>query len=517
MNRPASFLQRRPLDAARRALLDGVRAVGAERVDVGDACDRVSAEEVRAARPSPHYRASAMDGIAVRSRDTWNAADGPVVLTARDASLPAPQDEEPACVPVDTGSALPEWTDAVIRIEDVTADGAGFRIKAVVPPGRDVRRIGEDIEQATVLLPEGARIRPWDIGALLATGTRTIDVRRRPRIAILATGSEVVEPGAPAGPGQVIDSNSRLIAALVGQWGGSPHRLGIVADDENRLRAALADAAARFDAVCVIAGSSAGRKDFTIAVLASLGEVFVHGVDIAPGRPVALARIGACGDDAAVTPVIAVPGYPVSAIVVCNELLRPLVAALLGSTAAVAPSLRARLARKIPSRLGMEEFRRVCLARQDDASYVVAPLAAGAGSIATVSGAHGWLRIDAAAEGLDDGIEVDVELLVSREDVDAAFVLAGEACDEGACLERLLRRRNPRARVHYLRAGPADAPGAVARGEAHGAFVDGGSAAAAPLRELAVAAVAHPMLVLAGSSGERMLVHLDDGPAGVGR
>lgn len=520
MSPHATFLQRRPLPQARALLLTGARPVGDEEIAVENANGRVTAATVVAMHPAPHYRASAMDGIAVRAADTWVAADAPVLLRALPASSPAPAAGEPCCVPVDTGSLLPSWADAVVRIEDVVAQGDGYRIKSVVAPGNDVRSAGEDIAAETVLLPAGARIRPWDIGAMLATGSTFVRVRMRPRVAILATGGEVVEPSggaratsdvaqasssgvqAPpsaaqaAAPGQVIEYNSRVIAALVEEWGGSAHRLGIVADDEASLARAVADAAARFDVVCVIAGSSAGRKDFTIAALASLGEVFVHGVDIAPGRPVALARVrrakrdadgatrdadgvarnadgepGTGDDSIRTTPAIAVPGYPVSAVVVCERLLRPLVAALLGSAEPPVERLRARVVRKIPSRLGMEEFRRVCLARRSSGEYVAAPLSSGAGSISTISTAHGWLRIAPTAEGIDAGTDVDVELIVARDDVDAAFVLAGQPCAASAALEAKLREDNPRARVAHLRRGANDALAAVATGEAHGAIV----------------------------------------------
>ena len=482
MSAHATFLQRRPLPEARALLLAGVVPVRDEEIAVDDAAGRVAAETVVARHPSPHYRAAAMDGIAVRAADTWAAADAPVRLRTIASTSPAPAAGEPCCVAVDTGSLLPEWADAVVRIEDVTAEDGGYRIKSVVPPGCDVRRAGEDIEAATVLVPAGARLRPWDIGAMLATGTTRVRVRVRPRLAILATGGEVVEPAQAAGPGQVIEYNSRVIAALAEGWGGSAHRLGIVADDEASLAAAVADAAARFDVVCVIAGSSAGRKDFTIATLASLGEVLVHGVDISPGRPVALARIRAGGRDKAegrATPAIAIPGYPVSAIVVCEQLLRPLVCALLGSAEPPVARLHAGVVRKIPSRLGLEEFRRVCLTRQADGTYIVAPLPSGAASISSVSGAHGWLRIAASAEGLDAGTDAEVELMVPREEVDAAFVVAGEPCAASAALEAELRRANPRARVAHLRRGVNDQLAAVGRGEAHAAIVTSEEAAAA--------------------------------------
>lgn len=476
MSPHATFLQRRSLAEARGLLLAGVGPVGAEEIAVDDATGRIVAADVFAARPSPHYRASAMDGIAVRSSDTWDAADTPVTLRALAPASPAPADGERACVPVDTGAALPDWTDAVVRIEDTTAANGGFRVKSVVPPGRDVRRAGEDFDAGVLLLPAGATIRAWDVGAMLATGTTRVPVRRRPRVAILATGGEVVEPSDGAGAGQVVESSSRVIAALVQQWGATAHRLGIVADDDAAMARAVADAAARFDVVCVIAGSAGGSRDRTVPTLASLGEVLVHGVDIAPGRPVALARVPSRdGAARAATPVLALPGYPVASVVVCETLLRPLLAALLGAAEAVRDTMRARVVRRLPSRLGVEEFRRVALVRRDadgEQSLVVAPLPSGAGLLGTLSGAHAWLRIPAHVEGLDEGADVDVELLVERADVDAAFVLAGPPCAESADLERALRRRDARARVVHLRLGPADAAAAVARGQAHGALFD---------------------------------------------
>jgi putative molybdopterin biosynthesis protein len=479
MSAQAGFLQRRPLPEARALLVAGVRPVADEEVAVEDANGRIASHTVVAGHRAPHYRASAMDGIAVRSADTWDAANGPLPFTTIEPSAPAPAAGSRCCVVVDTGSLLPEWADAVVRIEDVAATGGGYVLKAVVPPGRDIRRAGEDIETGTVLVVEGSRIRAWDIGAMLATGTTRVRVRRRPRIGILATGGEVVEPAAGAGPGQVIESNSRVIAALVEDWGGTAHRLGIVADDEAALARSIGEAAGRFDALCVIAGSSAGRKDFTIGVLGSLGEVFVHGVDVAPGRPVALARIGEPED---ATPVLAIPGYPVSAIVVCEQLLRPLVAALLGSPESRRERIRARVVRKIPSRIGMEEFRRVCLVRQNDGSLVAAALPSGAGSISTVSGAHAWLRIAPTVEGVDAGADVEVELLVSREEVEAAFVLAGDPSEVSAALEQRLRAENPRTRVVCLRRGGGEELGAVERGEAHAAIVSADEAAAAGSR-----------------------------------
>ncbi|HYC54556.1 MAG TPA: gephyrin-like molybdotransferase Glp, partial [Candidatus Binatia bacterium] len=402
----SGFLQRKPLPVARELILAGVEPLAAEEIAVEEAAGRVTAEEVVARHPAPHYQASAMDGIAVRAADTYAASAGqPVTLEVWNGDGDPPADAV-VCRPVDTGSLLPPWADAVVRIEEARATGSAFQVRTPSPPGRDVRRAGEDIEAGTVLLPAGSRLRAYDIGALLATGVHRVSVRRRPSVGILATGTEVVEPDRSAGPGQVIEYNSRVIAALVQQWGGQPVRLGIFADQEDALLGALDQARRSFDVVCAIAGSSAGRKDLTITALQQVGEVLVHGVDIAPGRPVAVARIGA-------TPVLAVPGYPVAAVVACEQLLQPLLARLLGTTESGGATVEATVARKIVSRTGIEEFRRVCLAR-GDSGYVAAPLPQSAGSISTIAGAHGWLRIAPEVEGVDAGSAVTIELMVTQ-------------------------------------------------------------------------------------------------------
>lgn len=495
-----TFLQRKPLLEARELLLAGIGAVADEELDVETCVGRISSCNVVAAHPSPHYRASAMDGLAVRAADTWAAADGPLVLSVAGEQQ---NSAAPLCLPVDTGSLLPDWADAVIRIEDATAVDRGYRIGAVVPPGRDVRRAGEDIEAGTLLIAGGSLIRPVDVGALLATGVTRVRVRKRPRVAILATGAEVVEPTVGAGPGQVIEYNSRVLAGLIEEWGGSAHRLGIVADNESSLAGAVTDAARRFDAVGVIAGSSAGRKDFTVAVLASLGEVFVHGVDIAPGRPVALARIGS--EPTQTTPVIAIPGYPVAALVVAERLLKPLLAALLGRVESAPVVVRARVGRKIPSRLGMEEFRRICLTTQTNAALMVAPLPSGAGSISTVTTAHAWLRIAATCEGIDAGSEVDVELIVPESEVRAAFVMAGPPCEESTELEARLKRRSPATRVAHLRLGTIDALDAVECGLAHAAWATEEEISGRPLELRPWPGSDLGLAVVRSSAGDRAL------------
>jgi len=474
-----TFLQRKPLPVARELLLAGIEPLAAEEIAVEEACGRVTAEEVLAQHPAPHYQASAMDGIAVRARDTFAAsAQEPVRLTVWNRDE-APPPDQAVCRPVDTGSLLPPWADAVVRIEEARAAGDAFEIRTPSPPGRDLRVAGEDIDAGTVVVPAGHRLRAYDLGALLATGNSRVLVRQRPSVGILATGNEVVEPNRAAAAGQVIEYNSRVLAALIEEWGGQPVRLGIFADNEDALLGALDQARRSFDVVCAIAGSSAGRKDLTIAVLQQLGDVFVHGVDIAPGRPVALARIGT-------TPVLAVPGYPVAAIVAAEQLLQPLLARLSGTGEQARATLEARVGRKIVSRTGIEEFRRVCLTRGHD-GYVVGMLPQGAGSISTITGAHGWLRIPPEVEGLDAGSRASVELIVTQAEVDASMVVSGSPCEQTAALERALRLLDPRARVMHLRLAGLDASIAVERGEAHLAVASAGCTLANPAVRLVLA------------------------------
>ncbi len=517
------FLQRVSLQRAREVLLELARSPGREIIRVEQALGRISAAGVRAQAPSPHYRAAAMDGIAVRSADTEKAASAPVRLRAVDAPASAPP--AGSCMPIDTGGAVPAWADAVVRIEDVKPVGDGFELRAPVAPGRDVRSIGEDIDAGAALFARGHRIRPYDIGALLATGQTTVEVMRPPRIGILATGSEVVEPGADPEPGQVIEFNSRVLAAYAVEWGAMALYLGRVEDDPAVLARELRAAAATQDVVCVIAGSSAGRRDFTAEVLESTGELLVHGIDVMPGKPAAIARV-------ADRPVIGIPGYPVSAVVVYRELVGPLVARMLGTAAQPAPTVRAEVRRRLPSRLGLEEFVRVCLAA-DAERLVVAPLPRGAGSIGTLVQADGLLRIPATCEGYDPGSMVEIELLPTGCRPGMTVVVAGRSDEVSGWLEDRLRTEEPGLRFAHLGLSAHDAVTALARGEAHllvlelpasGTSAPGSGELLGNLGTCRIFEVAHPQtgascrIVLSASAdrfaaGARLLRMLESGSA----
>jgi putative molybdopterin biosynthesis protein len=454
----SKFLQRVSLEKARKAATACTRLCEVEHIPAESALARITAEPVFARLDSPHYRASAMDGIAVRSADLSSASsETPLTLTETAVGDTPLATDQPVCAPVDTGSPLPEWADTVVRIEDTKTDGTKFVVSAPISAGRDVRPIGEDIEAGALLFGAGHAIRPYDIGAMLAAGLPMVAVRRQPTVAMLATGSEVIEPGDERELGKVVEYNSRVMSAYVREWGGKPVYLGRVADEREALTRAIVAAAREHDIVTVIAGSSVGRRDFTVDVLAASGTLLVHGVDMMPGKPASIASIEG-------TPVIGIPGYPVSAVVTYQQLLAPVIAATLGITPATPQTIEAHVRRKIPSRLGVEEFIRVCVARDDD-GYIVSPLPRGAGSITTLVRADAILRIGANNEGLDAGSLVRLELLRSSSELEHSIVVASRPDVFAATLESVAKRGLAGLRFAHVGLSTYDTIMAMERGE----------------------------------------------------
>jgi len=453
------YLNKKSLAETLAVFVDGlsIRRREPETVALEDSLHRVTAEPVFARISSPHYHGSAMDGIAVRAEDTFGASEAhPIELQL------AFRAHDPARVfaYVDTGHPLPAWANAVIMIENVYPAGEGrVRIQAAAAPWHHVRLVGEDIVATEPLLPRGHRLRPFDIGALLAAGHLSVPAMPRPSVAIIPTGSELVEPGAEIGPGSIIEFNSRVVAAFVSEWGGEPHRLACVPDRLDEIEAAVRTAVPAHDIVVVIAGSSAGEHDFTVRALSALGTILVHGIDIMPGKPAICAVV----DE---TPVLGLPGYPVSAAIVCQQVLRPLVARFLGQAPEAAEVARAVVPRKIPSKLGLEEFMRVTLGRVGE-RIVASPLARGAGVISTLVKADAFLRIPALSEGINAGEEVEVELLRPRSEIAHTIVFSGSHDLSIGVLEDCLKRMRPELKISAANVGSLGGLLALKRGEAH--------------------------------------------------
>ncbi len=453
------YLNKKSLPETLALFVDGlsIRNRAAELVPVEDSLQRVTAEPISARLSAPHYHGAAMDGIAVRAEDTFGASEAqPVELEL----APEPRGRTRTFSYVDTGQPLPAWANAVIMIENVYPGAEDtVAIRAAAAPWQHVRLVGEDIVATEPLLPRGHRIRPFDIGALLAAGHLSIPVKPRPSVAIIPTGSELIEPGEAAAPGAIIEFSSRVVAAFVTEWGGHPHRLPRVRDELAQIQAAVGTAAKQHDIVTIIAGSSAGEHDFTVTALGNLGEILVHGIDIMPGKPAICCVVDG-------TPVLGLPGYPVSTIVVCQQVLRPLIAKFLGHPAESPETVRALVPRKIPSKLGLEEFVRVTLGQVAE-RIVVNPLGRGAGVISTMVKADGFLRIPQLSEGINAGEEVSVELLRPRSEIANTIVCSGSHDLSIGLLEDALKRRAPHLKISATNVGSLGGLLALRRGEAH--------------------------------------------------
>lgn len=454
-HRRTRYLNKKSLAEALQLFVDDFvpRERSPDVIPVEESLGRVTAAPIFARRSVPHYHGAAMDGIALRAEDTFGASEAtPLELEPSGGSRPF--------VPIDTGQPLPPWANAVVMIENVFPTTQGrVAIRAAAAPWQHVRLVGEDVVATEALLPRSHCIRPYDIGALLAAGHVTVPVMPKPRIAVIPTGGELIEPGDAAPPGAITEFNSRVVAAFVSEWGGTAQRLARVADDLDAIRAAVSAAVSDADVVVVIAGSSAGAHDYTAAALAALGTVLVHGIDIMPGKPAICARV----DD---TPVLGLPGYPVSAAIVCQQVLRPLIAKLLGGSADPPQTVRAVVPRKLPSRLGLEEFIRVTLGRVGE-RIVANPLARGAGVITTMVRADGVLRVPPLCEGINAGEEVEVELLRSAADIGNTIVLSGSHDMSIGILEDCLKRRAPQLKISATNVGSLGGLVALTRGEAH--------------------------------------------------
>jgi putative molybdopterin biosynthesis protein len=380
--------------------------VEAVRLPLAEAVGRVTAEPVWATRSSPSFDASAMDGIAVRSTETIGAGEtAPVLL------------DPGAYVVVDTGDPLPEGFDAVVMREHVHYEGDRAELRAAVAPYQHVRSIGEDVSATELLLPEGHRLRAVDIAAAAAAGATDVVVHRRPVVAVLPTGDEIRPVGSDTAPGEILDTNSLMLAAQAEELGAEARRLPIEPDDPERIAAAVRAAAAEADLVVVVAGSSAGRDDHTAAVIERAGTLAVHGVAVRPGHPVVLGAVDA-------TPVLGAPGYPVSAALTFEIFAAPLLAGLEGAAPPERPRARARVARKLASSMGMDDWIRVRLGRVGGA-LVATPLPRGAGVLTSLVRADGLLVVPAGLEGHHAGEDVEVALLRGVGEIDRTIVAVG--------------------------------------------------------------------------------------------
>ncbi|MBM7866921.1 molybdopterin biosynthesis protein [Heliobacterium gestii] len=428
----------------------------AEPLPVTAALGRVTARTVYARQSVPHYNGSAMDGIAVYAPDTYGAQEtAPERLTLLPAGAPfAPG----GCYMVDTGDAMPDGTNAVIMIEDVHIAEGKAEIIAAAAPWQHVRIIGEDIVAGELVIPEHHVIAPVDIAALLAAGLDTVAVIKKPKVAVIPTGDEIVATRAELQPGAILDVNSHMLAAAVTEWGGEAVRKTIVSDRREAIQQAVVESLAESDMVIINAGTSAGREDYTAQVLSAIGEVLVHGVAIKPGKPVVLSLCQG-------KPVIGLPGYPVSAMLTAELFVRDVLLARQKLPPQAPPQMEAALAKTVASTIGMEEYVRVSIG-DVQGRWIAAPLSRGAGMMSSLTKAQGIIRVDRGSAGLPAGLVLPVTLL--RKHRPARTILAVGSHDLALELLGLfLRRRLDNISLSCANVGSMGGIMAIRNKEAH--------------------------------------------------
>jgi molybdopterin molybdotransferase len=332
-----------------------------------------------------------MDGYAVVATDTHDASGrSPVVLDTVDGAVDTRQARY-----VHTGSPMPDGADAVVRVEETEERGDRIEVFAAVPPGENVAPAGEDVESGDRLFAAGRRLRPSDLGLLKAGGYHSVPVRPSPRVSVVPTGEELVE--FDPGYGETTETNGLTVSRLVERWGGEATYRDIVGDDEAALREAVSRDTDH-DVVVTTGGSSVGERDLVADVVADLGEMLGHGLALKPGHPVGYGVVDG-------TPVLTLPGYPVSCLVTAVQLLRPAVARAGGFEAEAFPEFEATLDRKIASEVGVRSFVRVRKAGDG----TVEPVRGGAGVLSSVAAADGWVVVPESLEGVAAGEPVVVQ------------------------------------------------------------------------------------------------------------
>ncbi len=462
-HRETPYLHDIPLDEALQRWWEGLKAAGAleplpgERVPLWEASGRVTAAPVWAKLSEPHYHASAVDGYAVRAEETIGATEtSPKRLRIGEQA-----------VYVDTGDPLPEGMNAIIMLEHVQpvreapGDDPPTHIEILQPiaPWKNVRLMGEDIVVSQLVVPSNHRLRPQDVGAIAGAGHDSVVVRRKPRVAILPTGTELVPPGAPVHPGDIIEFNSLVLAGLVEACGGVPVRLEPLPDDFDLIRDTVDKALNDHDMVIINAGSSAGEEDYTARVVESLGTLFVHGVAIRPGHPIVL---GTARGKA----ILGAPGFPVAAALSFDLFARPVIYYLQGLEPPERPHVRAFMTRKVLSPMGEDEFLRVALGQVGD-RVIATPLKRGSSVIMSLVLGDGIVRIPRFSEGVHAGAEVDVELLIPPDVLSHTVVVTGSHDLTLDLLRDALQREQKGVRLVTTNVGSMSGLMALQRDEAH--------------------------------------------------
>ena len=401
-----------PQEALR--LLLAVESVGTELVPTIKARARVLAEDLYSTVDLPHFHRAAMDGYAVKAKDTFGASQSlpaylklaGVVEMGKEAIQAINSGE---AIRISTGGMMPPQADAVVMVEYTDETDAGLvEIHRGVSPWQNVIQIGDDIKQGELVFRRGRRLKAHDLGALTGVGISSVPVYKRPRVGLISTGDEIVDADTEPRPGQVRNINQHSLAGLIEECGAELKDWGVIADDRNELTRAIGEALEWGDLVLLSGGSSMGAKDIALETILSFpnSKFIFHGISIAPGKPTIFAR--ACGK-----PIMGLPGYPVSALVIFDLFGAPLIRRLGGESVDALQrftrTVRAKLKTNVASQIGREDYVRVTLDRQSDC-LIATPLPSKSGAIFTLVKADGMVRIEMNQDGLEQGEEVEVIL-----------------------------------------------------------------------------------------------------------
>ena len=452
-----NYLNNTPLNEAREKYLSHLAETGfnykTETVASTYSCGRVLSKAVYAKICSPHYNASAMDGIAVKASDTYGANESnPIVLSTDMYTV------------VDTGDPIPDSADAVIMVEDVTEIGDGkVSIISAVHPWQNVRQVGEDICMGDMIAPSFTKVSPSLCGAFLAGGVLETECIKKPVFGIIPTGDEIVSPKENPEKGEIIEFNSSIFSAMLNEWNAESKIYPIIKDKKDLLKEAISKASEECDALLVLAGSSAGRDDYTSTIIEELGEVVFHGLAIKPGKPAVLGNIGN-------VPVVGLPGYPVSAIVVMEEIVKSVVEQYYKKEQTAEQYIKATLGKRVVSSLKYQEFVRVTLGKSGDTLTAV-PLNRGAGVITSFTKADGILTVPQNCEGFEAGEEVEIRLLKDLSQIENSLIITGShdpLIDE---LSDMIKKNNPTFNLTSSHVGSMGAITALKSNQAHIGFI----------------------------------------------
>jgi len=449
-----------------------------------NAVGRILSEPIWAIISSPHYHASAMDGFAVRSSDTEGA------VQTQPKTLAYGSEAEY----VDTGDPLPDWANAVIMIEQVEPlDGSGnlsedprkpnsIRIRAAVPPWHHVRPMGEDMVATQLVLPAGHKLQAVDLGAIAGCGHKSIKVSRKPKVAIIPTGTELRRVGEPVKPGDIIEYNSIVLAAQINAWGGEATRYSIVKDDFEEIRSCVRQAAHKADLILLNAGSSAGAEDFSAKVVESLGEIVFHGVAVRPGHPVIFGMLDPQKNERSTAkpdenirqiqfsqyqskvPIFGIPGYPVSAALTGEIFIEPLIARWLGRQPSEPLEVEATLTRKMTSPAGDDDYVRMTVGKVGNQT-LAAPLSRGSGVITSLVRADGILIVPRGSQGFPAGERVKIRLYRTPNEIERTIFTLGSHDLALDVMTQFLSIRN--RRLASANIGSLGGLVALKRGESH--------------------------------------------------